>query len=402
MATLHCKSLAWNRPPRLLTVSNYFDSHRGGLEIVAGHLARQLGERGFDVTWLASAATPPPNAGPGLRTVSIGAWNFTEQRLGVPFPILGPVAIGRLLGEIKRADVVLLHDSLYPVSMATVLAARLLRKPLLILQHIGDVPYRSPLLRLLMGIANRTVAHSALTQASQVVFISHVVRDYFAGLKFRSPPLLIFNGVDTHDFRPADGGEKSRIRERLEIASNAPLALFVGRFVEKKGVHLLARVAAARPDLVFAFAGWGVVDPNSWGLANVRVYSDLSGASLADLYRASDVFVLPSKGEGFPLVVQEALACGLPVVCGNESAEADPDATPYLRGVETTSCDEGEAAGRIATAIDQALADENPNDAHRRFEFARQRYAWSAAADQYALILRTLIAKRPVGQEEVL
>ena len=36
----------------------------------------------------------------------------------------------------------------------------------------------------------------------------------------------------------------------------------------------------------FAFAGWGVIDPAGWELANVRVFSDLAGAALADLYRA--------------------------------------------------------------------------------------------------------------------
>ena len=57
----------------------------------------------------------------------------------------------------------------------------------------------------------------------------------------------------------------------------------------------------------------------------MRVFSDLAGPGLAELYRASDVFVLPSQGEGFPLVVQEALACGLPVVCGDESTGADAE-----------------------------------------------------------------------------
>jgi glycosyltransferase involved in cell wall biosynthesis len=66
------------------------------------------------------------------------------------------------------------------------------------------------------------------------------------------------------------------------------------------------RMARQRPDIQWAFAGWGHLDPQVWGLPNVVVFRDLSGADLVPLYQASDVFVLPSKGEGFPLVIQEA------------------------------------------------------------------------------------------------
>ena len=115
------------------------------------------------------------------------------------------------------------------------------------------------------------------------------------------------------------------MRRKLQLGGG-PIALFVGRFVEKKGLHYLREAAAIRRDVQWVFAGWGPIDPGSWGLPNVRTYAGLKDNSLADLYRASDVLVLPSKGEGFPLVVQEALACGLPVVCGSELTQADPAA----------------------------------------------------------------------------
>jgi len=232
-----------------------------------------------------------------------------------------------------------------------------------------------------------------LSGADQVVFISEFVRTYFARLPFRSPPRLIFNGVDTEVFRPACGEERAAARVRFGLTG--PTALFVGRFVEKKGVEILRRAAAARPDVTFAFAGWGVIDPASWGLPNVRVFSDLAGAGLADLYRAADVFVLPSQGEGFPLVVQEALACGLPVVCGAESTGADAEAVALLRGVEVEGVEQDQAAGGVLAAMDAALAAGAPGDAQRRHEFVRRRYAWSAAADGYATIIRGLITPEP-------
>ena len=379
---------------RLLTVSNFFDSHRGGLEIVAGRLARELAGRGFEVTWMASDTTPAPDDA-RLTCVAARVWNVAERRLGVPWPVLSPGSVMRLWREVKAADAVLLHDALYMASVATFLAAKAHRRPLVIIQHIGQIPYRSPLLRGLMALANRIVAAPVLSGASQVVFISEFVRTYFGRLRFAAPPRLIFNGVDTEVFQPACGEGRAAARARFGLAG--PTALFVGRFVEKKGVEILRRAAAARPDVTFAFAGWGVIDPAAWGLANVRVFSDLAGAGLADLYRAADVFVLPSQGEGFPLVVQEALACGLPVVCGAESTRADAEAAAYLNGVEVEGVDQDAAAAAVLAAMDAALGATAPGDAQARYEFVRRRYAWSTAADRYAEIIRGLAEPAPAA-----
>jgi glycosyltransferase involved in cell wall biosynthesis len=379
---------------RLLTVSNYFDTHRGGLEIVAGVLARELAARGFEVTWLASNVTSAPAgcAARNLKIASFGVWNIAERRLGVPWPVLSLAAVARLWREVRAADAVLLHDSLYMTSIVTFLAASASRTPLVVIQHIGAVPYRNPMLRGLMALANRLVARPILGGAGQVVFISQFVRDYFGRSRFRRTPALIFNGVDTEVFRPPVGGERAAARARFGFAPDERVALFVGRFVEKKGVALLGRTAAGRPDITFAFAGWGLIDPAAWGLANVRVFSDLAGAGLAELYRAADVFVLPSQGEGFPLVVQEALACGLPVVCGDESTGADVDAAPFLVGVDVTGTEE-DVIMRIGAAIDLALGDDRREPAARA-AFARSRYSWSAAADRYAEQLESLMAER--------
>jgi glycosyltransferase involved in cell wall biosynthesis len=277
--------------------------------------------------------------------------------------------------------------------MATALAARRTKTPLLVLQHIGHVPYRNLAFRALMALANATVGAQVLQSADQVVFISEFVRDFFNRRRFRTPPELIFNGVDTGLFRPAAAGEKAAARARFSLP-DTPVALFAGRFVEKKGVHILRLAAQRRPDMTWAFAGWGVIDPGRWGLANLRVFEHLSQDALAELYRASDAFVLPSQGEGFPLVVQEALACGLPVVCGDECLGADRSAAPFLAGVDVASGSDDVVAARVASAAAEAIAADTPERALERVEFVGRRYAWSAAADRYAALLDALIRER--------
>ncbi|MEO6341078.1 MAG: glycosyltransferase family 4 protein [Caulobacteraceae bacterium] len=378
---------------RLLTVTPYFDTHRGGVELVAGRLARELQGRGFEVTWIATDAVAP--AADAMATVSVKALNILERRLGVPYPFPSPAALRRIGQEVARADAVLLHDSLYATNVAAFMAARRAGKPVVVVQHIGEVPYSNPILRLMMRAANALIARPILARADQVVFISEITRRFFSGIAFERPPLAIFNGVDTEVFRPAASADESRaVRAHLGLSSDRPVVLFVGRFVEKKGLNLIRLMAASRPDLQFALAGWGPIAPESWALPNVTVFDKLQGASLAELYRASDILVLPSTGEGFPLVVQEAMACGLPVVCGAETAEADPAAAPFLSGIPIDPAAPDATAAAFLDAMAKSLMSGHDDDARaRRTAFATLNYAWSAAADRYAALLRGLVAR---------
>ncbi len=379
---------------RLLTTTHYFESHRGGVELVAGRLAREFAVAGVEVTWMAGDASPAPAPEPGLAIVPLRVWNLAERRLGIPFPIPGVSALARIGKAVREADAVLLHDSLYPTNIAAFLAARWLGRPVAVIQHIGEVPYRNPLLRGLMALANRLVARPLLGAADQISFISAVTATYFESVRFRRPPALVFNGVDTNVFTPApDGAAKAAIRTRLGLAERGPVALFVGRFVEKKGLAYLQAAVRARPDIGWAFAGWGAVDPAAWGLSNVRVFKDLDHAQLADLYRAADVMVLPSAGEGFPLVVQEALACGLPVVCGAETVDADPAAAPHLVGIDLHPDDPAATGAALCDAVDACLA--RTDGGAERARFAAARYAWSSAAARHLELLRAVLATRP-------
>ncbi|MDZ4843283.1 MAG: glycosyltransferase family 4 protein [Hyphomicrobium aestuarii] len=379
---------------KLLMATHYFDSHRGGIEIVAARLAREFTSRGVELTWLASNATPPPDvtAGQG-RCVAIPAWNVTERRLGFPLPLPGPRGLLTITREVRDSDAVLLHDCLYPTNVSARLAAWWYRRPVVIIQHIGTVPYTNPVLRVLMATANAIITRPMLASAHQVAFISEITRRHFATVRFASPPRLLFNGVDTQMYAPPEPGyDRASVRARLGLPTDRPVALFVGRFVEKKGLHLIERTARQRPGITFALAGWGPIDPSDWGLANVRVLSGLSGASLADAYRASDIFVLPSTGEGLPLVMQEALASGLPVVCGAETATADPEAARFVDGVAIDPAHHDATAAAFAAAIDQHVDTLAVGiTAAERHAFVRDRYSWSRAAGAYLDIVKGLM-----------
>lgn len=138
-------------------------------------------------------------------------------------------------------------------------------------------------------------------------------------------------GVDLQTFTP---GSQTQARDRLAIAHDANVLLFVGRIQPLKAPDILLRAAAEmlRNDpglarnvvvaIVGGPSGSGLTHPehldklaSSLGISHcMRFVPPTDHAALADWYRAADVTVVPSHNESFGLVAVESQACGTPVV----------------------------------------------------------------------------------------
>ncbi|MGH8735951.1 MAG: glycosyltransferase family 4 protein [Burkholderiales bacterium] len=359
------------------------------MEAVASEIASRLAASGAaDITWFASDTDPPPQDAPGLRCVPVRAYNIVERTMGFPFPVWSLAALARVWRTVRTCDVVHLHDCLYLPNIVAWVAAAVARRPVVITQHVGHIPFRNLLLRAILAGANRVLGKLLLGSASQTVFVSDVVLQYFERfVRFRQPPIRIANGVDTVTFRPVDEPERAHLRVQFAADPNRPWLLFAGRFVEKKGLRLLHRLAQDLPDAHWIFAGWGPLDPSQWALPNVSVRSNLSQEQLVPLYQVADLLVLPSVGEGFPLVVQEAMACGTPALIGEETAAGCPEARDLLLR-EPVGVDD--AASRWRKRIETLLGREDTLRLLRPqvADFARATWCWNRTAQRYAEILR--------------
>lgn len=378
---------------KILMASHYFASHKGGIEVVAEELFHALTERGQEVVWMASDATPPPEPMRRSRAVSLPVFNFVEDRIGLPFPIPTLGALRKIVREIGTTDILILHDCLYLSNILAFLAASWSRIPTVVIQHTRVFPNDTPVVNAVINLATAIVTRPMLTHAAQVVFIGETTRKFFDGLRFRRCPEVIFNGVNTELFRNLKGSETiPAIRREYGLPINDTVILFVGRFVEKKGISAMKRMVEMRPNWTWAFAGWGPLNPTSWNADNVRVFSGLSGHSIAALYRCCDLLVLPSCGEGFPLVVQEALASGLHVVCGEETLTADPAMGAFVGGATVHLGDDYRTAREFLKTIDESLASDGHSldKSERRRAFAVSRYSWDRAARRYVEIISRL------------
>lgn len=367
---------------KLLIASNYFESHRGGVEIVAGQLARNLAaDQEMKVSWLAADASAQPVGGP-VRAVPLRASNMIERMAGLPMPLPYPSAIAAIRREVRSADVVMLHDTLYPSNWIAMLVAKRLGKPVLIVQHIGLVPYRNPIIRGIMRLADKLISRPMLAGADQVVFISGLTQRHFASVNFRRPPRLIFNGIRD------DFSRESSPSSHTKSKSDSPFtSIFVGRFVEKKGLPIVRRLAAAMPHIRWLICGWGDERPEDWGLANVEVRRNLDGTQLRQAYDEAHLLVLPSVGEGLPLVVQEALALGLAVVGGADLLDADPWLRGRISGVRIDSGNLEETIHQWQMEIERiAHLQPRPSQCGE----TRARYSWRNIGREYANLLEEL------------
>lgn len=148
------------------------------------------------------------------------------------------------------------------------------------------------------------------------------------------------NGVDVERFSPGP----DKLRRRLGFPAGSHVVGFVGRLTRDKGLPELVEafdaILAARPDTHLLLVGWFDVsedalshDLRSRIQNHPRIHSTGYVADTAPYYRAMDVMVLPTWREGFPNVVLEAAATGIPVVTTLSTGSRDavvPEVTGLL------------------------------------------------------------------------
>jgi glycosyltransferase involved in cell wall biosynthesis len=187
---------------------------------------------------------------------------------------------------------------------------------------------------------------------------------------------VIYNGVDTQFYRPVDHSN-----ERLKI-------LCVGRLVNWKRPDWFVQLAKAFPDCDFVLHGKGPMALElkqlSTNLPNLKIETSFTSRNcLRNLYAGSDIFLFPST-DWSPLVVLEAMSCGLPLLLHKIGGQIE--------------CIENGKEGLLAGSFHQMsnnlrylLEEENirremsRNSRSRSFSFD-----WSIVAKQYARLFEEI------------
>jgi glycosyltransferase involved in cell wall biosynthesis len=124
---------------------------------------------------------------------------------------------------------------------------------------------------------------------------------------------VIYNGVNADVFKP--------LPHREDVFSDKKiLLLFVGNLSRRKGADLLPRIMKKLGDDFQLLTTSGLRKDVKTNINNIATLGRLSEKQLVDLYNSCDIYLFPSRLEGFGLTIAEAMACGKPVVATDYSS----------------------------------------------------------------------------------
>ncbi len=329
-----------------MLTARFYPDHGGGA-LQAFRLCRKLAERkvsAFVITGHKSNTVTNTT----VRGISVTRLPL-PRREGIAVLPFYARSLRLLFARRREYDLIHAH-AIHHHSYAGFLAGRLLGKPAIakVAGLSADTPARVRDRRLggiqfrLMFLATRLVV------TTQELYEQTVDEGYPA-----TRLIIIPNGVDTQLFHPTSKLERARLRQSLGLPKEALIATFVGAVRPVKRVDILAeawpRLATSLSDLHLCLVGpyrkeehWGIDPQYVDRLTSVFVPRDRSDSrvhfvgqvsNVVDYLRASDLFVFPSRSEGMPNALLEAMACGLPFVAtrlGCIEEMAPPEQQPYL------------------------------------------------------------------------
>lgn len=116
--------------------SAYYLSHGGGMEVACAELAYGLSDAGIGVDWVAQADGPQPERA-NLHYSAVSGTDVVYRLSGVPAPLPMPWSLPQIVRSARRARAVIIVEANFALSVIGFVVAKLLRKPILLVQHVG-------------------------------------------------------------------------------------------------------------------------------------------------------------------------------------------------------------------------------------------------------------------------
>ncbi len=213
--------------------------------------------------------------------------------------------------KLKKIKPNILHFQGIDISLFTLILIKILKKPFVVWAQGSDVYFQSKIKRLTSKIV--------LKNAKTVIALTEDMKNHLKKIYDREI-LIIPNGIDLNKF---ENLSKEYYRSKFLFEKNTKIILYVGTFRPVKGLKYLIEamkiIGNVEKRLVIIGHGKEKGDlenlVKNLGLKDcVTFIGKIPNNEVFKYMASSDVFVLPSLSEGFPIVILEAMASGLPIV----------------------------------------------------------------------------------------
>jgi len=304
---------------RILQVSPYYPPHIGGIEYHVEALSRKLAEAGHEVVVYTSNV-------PKSKKYEVVA-GVEIYRFNCPFaPLNNPIMPGLFFKLIRSSefDIIHTHGHFHMSSNLVAFSNVFTRRPFVLTSHGAILGYKG-WKRAVEALFDRTIGEWTLRSANKVIALTPTLANMLEDLGAdRSNIVVVPFWMDLNQVKPRADVEKFRSTYKL---GDRKIVLFVGRLLPIKGLEYLieaAKHAETRPAIVIIgdeAPGYSGTKRSleekvrALGLeSDVFFLGKFSREDLGVAYTAADLFVLPSLGEGMPLVLLEAMAYGKCVI----------------------------------------------------------------------------------------
>lgn len=285
----------------------------GGAEMMLYKLIKGTQDQGFCHTVISLTDNGPI----GERITALGV---PVEAFGIQKSIRGVVNLFKLRKRLKALQGGLLQTWLYHADLVGILFARV---PVIWNIQNGKLdPQKSPWTTRFIqwGCARLSAKPAAIVYCAESAQRDHEELGYQ-----NEKSLVIENGTDMEVFHP-DRQAKSALYDRLSLPSDTKIVGHFGRYDDQKNypmmMNVFGRIAQERQDTHFVLCGLHL-DPNNTELMELVATNGVADRihllglrqDVDRLLPAFNVFALTSAyGEGFPNVLGEAMACGVPCV----------------------------------------------------------------------------------------
>ncbi len=387
---------------RIIHIADYFQPRLGYQETF---LARELARVGHDVWVLTSDRYNPTlyfgkASEPVMSERIVGAGFFVEEgikvfRLKTPFEIqlqMWMVGLEKRIQELKP-DLVIMHNI---VCFSAIRVARLKRKVgNFKLIYTDSMTFANSLSRLKILYPLFEWVFSPLIQksADALVAISPATKT-FMHLRYGIPLeriVIIPLGADDELFR-FDAIARQELRNRFNIKESDILFIYVGRIVPYKRLHWLIEAAA---NLMTKYSNIRVMLVGGGSQSDIEKlkqavktkkleakfawHEAVPNEQLYKVYSAADVAVWPY---GASIGMREAIACGLPIIIGENSNETE--VIEYKNGLTSREEDIPDLSQQMEKLLDNQLRGEMSRNSRKLVE---DKLNWKTIAQQFIEVI---------------